>query len=83
MSTQVDCQAVARYFNDSYDTVEKKFRIYKKTAQTLTEEAEAAGRMDINMKKSGSTKKTTATPKKDSKYSLSLVIDSSYVLTRL
>ncbi|KAG9523303.1 hypothetical protein KCU99_g2382, partial [Aureobasidium melanogenum] len=63
--SKVDCQAVARYFNDSYDTVEKKFRIYKKAAQVLTEEAEAAGRLDMNMKKSAGGKKTTATPKKD------------------
>lgn len=62
---KVDCQAVARFFNESYDTVEKKFRIYKKAAQVLTEEAEAAGRLDMNMKKSAGGKKTTATPKKD------------------
>ncbi|KAG9644847.1 hypothetical protein KCU98_g11994, partial [Aureobasidium melanogenum] len=62
---KVDCQAVARYFNESYDTVEKKFRIYKKAAQALAEEAEAAGRLDMNMKKSAGGKKTTATPKKD------------------
>ncbi|KAG9697163.1 hypothetical protein KCU95_g16937, partial [Aureobasidium melanogenum] len=59
------CKAVARFFNESYDTVEKKFRIYKKAAQVLTEEAEAAGRLDMNMKKSAGGKKTTATPKKD------------------
>lgn len=58
--------ATARYFNDSYDAVEKRFRIYKKAAQTLTEEAEAEGRLDANMRnKNGVTKKTAATKKGD------------------
>ncbi|THW86238.1 hypothetical protein D6D15_07521 [Aureobasidium pullulans] len=63
---KVDVMATARYFNDSYDAVEKRFRIYKKAAQTLTEEAEAEGRLDANMRnKNGVTKKTAATKKGD------------------
>lgn len=56
---------MARLFDDSYDTVEKRFRIYKKAGQKLIEEAEAAGRMDMNMKKGAAgSKKSTATPMK-------------------
>ncbi|CAD0099344.1 unnamed protein product [Aureobasidium mustum] len=79
---KVDNQAVARYMNETYDAIENRTRVYKKTAQALVKEAEDAGRMDMNMKKSGSTKKTTATPKKDSKFSPSLIIDSSHVLMK-
>jgi len=61
--------AVARYFNDTYDTIENRCRVYKKAAQALVKEAEDAGRIDQDMKKrTGVTKKTatpkTATPKK-------------------
>lgn len=63
---KVDNQAVARYFNETYDAIENRTRLYKRAAQKLVEEAEAAGRMDQNMKKSavGGSKKSTATPKK-------------------
>ncbi|CAD0109982.1 unnamed protein product [Aureobasidium uvarum] len=61
---QVDNQAVARYFNETYDAIENRTRVYKKAAQALVKEAEDAGRMDMNMKKSAGGKKTTATPKK-------------------
>ncbi|KAH0289266.1 hypothetical protein M436DRAFT_48053 [Aureobasidium namibiae CBS 147.97] len=63
---KVDNQAVARYFNETFDAIENRTRLYKKAAQKLVEEAEAAGRMDQNMKKSaaGGSKKSTATPKK-------------------
>ncbi|KAK6008622.1 hypothetical protein QM012_000525 [Aureobasidium pullulans] len=63
---KVDNQAVARYFNETYDAIENRTRVYKKAAQALVKEAEEAGRMDMNMRKSAGTKKTTATVKKDS-----------------
>ncbi|KAG9566262.1 hypothetical protein KCU71_g4734, partial [Aureobasidium melanogenum] len=62
---KVDNQAVARYFNETYDAIENRTRVYKKAAQALIKEAEEAGRMDMNMKKAAGGKKTTATPKKD------------------
>ncbi|KAH0354263.1 hypothetical protein KCU81_g1080, partial [Aureobasidium melanogenum] len=62
---KVDNQAVARYFNETYDAIENRTRVYKKAAQTLVKEAEEAGRMGMNMKKGAGGKKVTATPKKD------------------
>ncbi|KAH0373232.1 hypothetical protein KCU65_g565, partial [Aureobasidium melanogenum] len=62
---KVENQAVARYFNETYDAIENRTRVYKKAAQVLIKEAEEAGRMDMNMKKGAGGKKTTATPKKD------------------
>ncbi|KAI4849376.1 hypothetical protein E4T44_03387 [Aureobasidium sp. EXF-8845] len=62
---KVDNLAVARYFNETFDAIENRTRVFKKAAQVLVAEAEAAGRMDMNMKKSAAGgKKTTATPKK-------------------
>jgi hypothetical protein len=63
---QVDNTAVARYFNETYDAIENRTRVFKKAAQVLVAEAEAAGRMEMSMKKSAAGSKKTATPKKNS-----------------
>jgi hypothetical protein len=63
---QVDNTAVARYFNETYDAIENRTRVFKKAAQVLVTEAEAAGRMEMSMKKSAAGSKKTATPKKNS-----------------
>jgi hypothetical protein len=62
---QVDNTAVARYFNETYDAIDRT-RVFKKAAQVLVTEAEAAGRMEMSMKKSAAGSKKTATPKKNS-----------------
>ncbi|THV75560.1 hypothetical protein D6D28_01767 [Aureobasidium pullulans] len=63
---KVDNMAVARYFNDSFDTIENRCRIYKKAALTLVKDAEDTGRINQDMKKrTGVTKKTAATKKGD------------------
>lgn len=53
--TQVDNQAVARYMDETYDSVENRTRVYKREAQKLVKEAEQAGRMEMDMRKRGST----------------------------
>jgi hypothetical protein len=46
---------IARFFDTSYDAIENQLRPYKKLAAELVKEAQAAGRLDQNMrKKSGS-----------------------------
>ncbi|CAD0042501.1 unnamed protein product [Aureobasidium pullulans] len=63
---KVDNMAVARYFNDSFDTIENRCRIYKKAALTLVKDAEDTGRINQDMKKrTGAPKKTAATKKGD------------------
>ena len=58
--------AVARYFNDSFDTIENRCRIYKKAALTLVKDAEDTGRINQDMKKrTGAPKKTAVTKKGD------------------
>jgi len=73
---QVDNQAVARYMDETYDTIENRMRVYKREALKLTKEAEAAGRLEMDMRKrkdgtsasasaSASPKKARGTPRKN------------------
>ncbi|KAL1302599.1 hypothetical protein AAFC00_002975 [Neodothiora populina] len=63
---KVDNQAVARYMDETYDAVENRTRVYKKEGQKLVKEAEDAGRMEMDMRKRGSSspRKPRSTPKK-------------------
>ncbi|CAD0087104.1 unnamed protein product [Aureobasidium vineae] len=61
---------IASSCGKTYDAIENRTRVYKKAAQTLVKEAEDAGRMDMNMKKSAAvksgrvTKRAPMTPSK-------------------
>ncbi|KAG9511845.1 hypothetical protein KCU93_g10437, partial [Aureobasidium melanogenum] len=56
--------AVARYFNDSYDTIENCCHIYQRAALTLIKDAEDTSRIDQDMRKRSGAPKKTATAKK-------------------
>lgn len=56
--------------DETYDAVENRTRFYKKEAQKLVKEAEAAGRMEMDMRKrakdgGSSPRKSRGTPKKN------------------
>lgn len=62
---------VARYFGEdiTYDAVENRTRVYRKKAKELAEEAQAAGRMEQNMR----VKSANTTPRKPKTMSKSVL----------